>query len=166
MLRPCRPKASSLLLSKSLEDGSAHKVSRAESMTTTDTLVEANDEPTTFANLPDPTQEPNTQADLWQEAIAEAKLKVELPSDMVFDSSNRASTLQKILQEASKRCNDIQISRRTFRKGGKDVTYREVYGKIIRWVEKFQIIGDIAVQADAGYASLPWVPYQSSQRQM
>ena len=40
--------------------------------------------------------------------------------------------------------------------GGKEVILRDVLAKIIRWVDHFKAVGDIAVQFNSGAASLPW----------
>ena len=113
-----------------------------------DTLVNSD-------NATGPLKESKVGADLWQEAIA--KVKPKLPDDVKPESKDRASTLQVILEEAISRRDETQKSQRKLhRNSGRDVTYRELYGNIITWVQKFQIIGDIAIQADAGYASLPW----------
>ena len=42
------------------------------------------------------------------------------------------------------------------RKSGETVVIRDVFEKIIRWVDTFKQIGDVAVQYDPAHASLPW----------
>jgi hypothetical protein len=41
------------------------------------------------------------------------------------------------------------------RKGDK-VILRDVFDKILTWIDKFRAIGDIAVQYDPAHAALPW----------
>jgi hypothetical protein len=42
------------------------------------------------------------------------------------------------------------------RKSGETVVIRDVFEKIVRWVDTFKQVGDIAVQYDPIHASLPW----------
>jgi hypothetical protein len=42
------------------------------------------------------------------------------------------------------------------RKSGETVVIRNVFGKIVRWIDTFKQIGDIAVQYDPVHTSLPW----------
>ena len=39
---------------------------------------------------------------------------------------------------------------------GQDVVLRDICEKIVVWVNKFQEVGDVAVQYDPVHASLPW----------
>lgn len=39
---------------------------------------------------------------------------------------------------------------------GQDVILRDVFEKIIVWVNKFKEVGDVGVQYDPVHASLPW----------
>jgi hypothetical protein len=43
---------------------------------------------------------------------------------------------------------------------GKDVVLRDIGMRILKWVDKFKDIGDIAVQYDPGHAALPWVLFR------
>lgn len=127
---------------------------RSESVETTETLVDGANGLAVPSSSSEPSLHYKARADLWQEAVRRARLT--LPSEQGIVESDRASTLKVIYEEATKR--QGEKSRKTIRRSnGRNVSYREIYGKIITWVKKFQMIGDIAVQADAGYASLPWV---------
>ena len=52
-----------------------------------------------------------------------------------------------------------QNQRKIHRKNEKDIYFLEVYGKIVRGVKLFQKLGDFIVQADPGYAALPWLQH-------
>lgn len=39
---------------------------------------------------------------------------------------------------------------------GDEVILRDVFEKIVTWVNKFKDFGDIAMQYDPGHAALPW----------
>ena len=93
---------------------------------------------------------------LWQQAVAEVDLKP--VKHLHLDTSDTLGLLNGIYQEAQDRMAQKESSRKTWRlRGGREFTFREIWGKVLGWVQKFQTIGDIAIQADAGYASLPWV---------
>lgn len=136
------------------KNGSQGTLICSESVETTETLVDGAtglDVPSSLSELP---LRYKARDDLWQEAVRRARLTI--PSEQGIVESDRASTLQVIYEEATKR--QGEKSHKTIRRSnGRNVSYREIYGKIITWVKKLQMIGDIAVQADAGYASLPWV---------
>ena len=42
-------------------------------------------------------------------------------------------------------------------KAGEKVLFRDILGKVVKWVERFQQVGDTAVQYDPGHAALPWM---------
>lgn len=39
---------------------------------------------------------------------------------------------------------------------GRIIIIRDLFDKILKWVDTFKQIGDIAVQYDPGHATLPW----------
>ena len=49
-----------------------------------------------------------------------------------------------------------QFKMKYTRKSGETVIIRDVFEKIIRWVEMFKQAGDVAVQYDPAHAALPW----------
>lgn len=42
------------------------------------------------------------------------------------------------------------------RKSGETVILRDVFDKVIRWIDLFKQVGDVAVQYDPVHAALPW----------
>lgn len=106
-----------------------------------------------FSRLDQPSKD---GVDLWQKAIRGAKLQ--LPQGLDLDTTDRSSTLHAIANLAEERRTESEGSKKTLNfRNGKQVAIRDIWGSFIHWVQKFQTIGDIAIQADAGYASLPWV---------
>ncbi|MCJ1279590.1 hypothetical protein MMC21_007414 [Puttea exsequens] len=92
---------------------------------------------------------------VWKQAVE--KIIANLPKDMNVDASNASSVLHSVTDEAELRMNESQGRQWKVRKrNGTEVSLRDMYGVIVACVRKFQIVGDIAVQADAGYASIPW----------
>jgi hypothetical protein len=41
-------------------------------------------------------------------------------------------------------------------KNGEEIILRDVFAKIVVWVEKFKQVGDTVIQYDPGHAALPW----------
>ena len=97
-----------------------------------------------------------TEGGLWHEAAASIQWK--RPNGLDINTSNTADLLNSLHEEALQRTNIVQVKQHKWRRrNGKEVTFRDIWGRVLEWVKKFQPIGDIAIQADAGYASLPWV---------
>ena len=98
----------------------------------------------------------DTKGELWRQAAAEVGWKS--PPGLDLDTSSTLGLLDGLRQEALLRMDQAKAGQRTLRlRSGKEVTFRDMWGKVLVWVKRFQMIGDIAIQADAGYASLPWV---------
>ena len=98
-------------------------------------------------------------SNLWEAAIL--KVKKHLPSELTDVGSSDVDTatqLQLICQVALNRQEEEQKRQwRIQTKKGKTVVLRDLWGNVLGWAKKFQAVGDVAIQADAGYASLPWV---------
>jgi hypothetical protein len=91
---------------------------------------------------------------LWQDALAD--LDEELKSSLNFSRASKHEILRKTLQTAEEK-KQLCLSRRwKFERHGKEIVLRDVFEKIIKWVERFKAVGDVAVQYDPGHASLAW----------
>jgi hypothetical protein len=93
--------------------------------------------------------------DLWQAAIN--KLDDDLKRIIRTASQNRLDVLKNTLSFVEQQ-KEISLNKRLSCKGrhGEKIILRDVFEKVIRWIVKFKEVGDIAVQADAGAASLVW----------
>jgi hypothetical protein len=92
--------------------------------------------------------------DLWQRALD--ALDDKLKSSLNFPKSSKHDVLKKALKSAEEK-KELCLRRRwTFERRGQVVILRDVVEKIIRWLENFRAVGDVAVQYDPGHASLPW----------
>ena len=90
--------------------------------------------------------------DLW--ALAATQLNDE---DIDFSRPDKLKTLADLhaLTEKSKQeC--INKRWKYTRKSGETVILRDVFDKIIRWMDIFKQVGDVAVQYDPVHAALPW----------
>ena len=43
---------------------------------------------------------------------------------------------------------------------GKEIILTEITDKIIGWIDRFKIVGDIACQFDPVHAALPWAAFR------
>ena len=84
-----------------------------------------------------------------------------LPSELQsIDTLDTLEQVQGVHQEAQKRAEYAREHERTIpgTKGKK--TYREIYAKIARCANEFQIVGNMISQAEPVYAALPWALIQ------
>lgn len=96
----------------------------------------------------------STAENLWQKALE--TLDEDLRASLDFDRDGKLDILKKTLRTAEQKKQICLRKRLKFKKGGKEVVVRDVLEKIIRWVEYFKVVGDVAVQYDPIHASLPW----------
>ncbi|KAG4410527.1 hypothetical protein IFR04_016339, partial [Cadophora malorum] len=95
--------------------------------------------------------------DLWGKALQTLK-----PADQIIiretsTSTDRLQALQDVLVLAreSERTSQEKQWKWKNRKG-KFIVIRDVFGKMITWIEKIKGIGDTIMQYDPGHAALPW----------
>ncbi|KAI4121726.1 MAG: hypothetical protein LQ338_006194, partial [Usnochroma carphineum] len=94
----------------------------------------------------------------WEAAVLAAQN--DLPPDLQDLRSSEedfAAILRSLSQAAVNRQAEAQKKRLKIpTKAGKVIVVRDAWGKVLGWIKRFQAVGDVAIQADAGYASLPW----------
>ncbi len=94
--------------------------------------------------------------DLWVSALE--KLGNEDRQRVAFDGQNRVNVLSdlRILTETAR--DECVAKRWHFRRPdtGETIILRDVFGKIVSWINLFKQIGDSAVQYDPQHAALPW----------
>ncbi|KAL8724372.1 MAG: hypothetical protein Q9166_007983 [cf. Caloplaca sp. 2 TL-2023] len=92
--------------------------------------------------------------DLWQKALA--TLDDDLKASLDFKNSTKRDILEKTLKTAEEK-KQISLKRRwKIKINNKEVVVRDVLEKIIKWLDHFKAIGDVAVQYDQAHAALPW----------
>lgn len=90
---------------------------------------------------------------LWLQAAAE------LDGQIIFDvlDLDKRHVLDQVLSLAQERKNEVTLKQWKITKhNGRVVYLREIYENIVKCVAKFRDVVDVACQADAGHASLPW----------
>jgi hypothetical protein len=92
--------------------------------------------------------------DLWADAAAQLSSDDRLNINF---SSDKLNILVELHADAERSKQRSTKSRWKYtRKSGETVIIRDVFEKIIRWVEMFKQVGDVAVQYDPVHAALPW----------
>jgi hypothetical protein len=64
--------------------------------------------------------------------------------------------LERSLAAAKKKQDECNAKRWTFTFDGRTVTLKDEADKIVRWLDRFKVVGDVAVNADPIHAGLPW----------
>jgi hypothetical protein len=92
--------------------------------------------------------------DLW--ALAAAELSEHDRHNINFSCEKRyiLEELLVLAQGSEKKC--IEKRWRYTRKSGETVILRDLFSKIVKWIDIFKQIGDNAVQYDPAHATLPW----------
>ena len=103
-----------------------------------------------------PTETPScSRNDLWADAAGQ--LSDEERQHINFNRPDKLQILVKLRADVEKsKQTSIDKRWKIVRKSGETVVVRDVFEKIVRWVDTFKQIGDIAVQYDPVHASLPW----------
>jgi len=93
--------------------------------------------------------------DLW--ARAAAGLSNNDKQNINFNRPDKLNILAELHAAAEKSRQRSAESRwKYIRKNGEVVIIRDVFDKIIRWIDTFKQVGDVAIQYDPAHASLPW----------
>lgn len=74
-----------------------------------------------------------------------------------FSSPDRLKSLTELSRLTEKSREECIKKRWKYtRKSGETVVLRDLFDKVMRWINVFKEIGDVAVQYDPGHAALPW----------
>lgn len=93
--------------------------------------------------------------DLWVRAAAQLDEQDRRTIDFSNPDKLKAlADLQKLTTESKQRC--IERRWKYTRKSGETVILRDVFDKIVKWIDTFKQIGDTVVQYDPVHAALPW----------
>jgi hypothetical protein len=93
--------------------------------------------------------------DLW--ALAAAQLNDTDKRNIDFSRPEKLESLADLHALTEKSKQECVKKRWTYtRKSGETVILRDVFDKIIRWIDVFKQVGDVAVQYDPVHTALPW----------
>ncbi|EXK25828.1 hypothetical protein FOMG_17528 [Fusarium oxysporum f. sp. melonis 26406] len=103
--------------------------------------------------MPPTLSKPNAD-DLWATAMNRLDKNLRTKIDFNHEKIETISVVLQLTENAQTECN--AKAWRLRRKNSITVSVRDVLAKVIKWVNRFKEIGDIAVQYNPGYAALPW----------
>ncbi|KAF5257091.1 hypothetical protein FOXYS1_12402 [Fusarium oxysporum] len=103
--------------------------------------------------MPPTLSKPNAD-DLWATAVNCLDKNLRAKIDFDHEKIETVSVVLQLTKNAQRECD--AKAWRLRRKNGATVSVRDVLAKVIKWVNHFKEIGDIAVQYDPGHAALPW----------
>ena len=102
--------------------------------------------------LMDPTK---SSENLWALALSKLGQDEQQAVSTILDGrSDTIASLLAVVQEKERVC--ISKQWRYKRKSGEIVILRDLFGKVVKWLQRFMKIGDIVVQYDPVHAALPW----------
>lgn len=91
----------------------------------------------------------------WQQALD--SLGETTKEHLRLISTNKIDVLSAVLREAKEaRQHCIRKNWKFKKPNGDTIILRDVLEKIIKWVDRFRVVGDVAIQYDPTAASLPW----------
>jgi hypothetical protein len=64
--------------------------------------------------------------------------------------------LDHLCEVAKRKQNEVDDKRWRFELHGRKIIMRDVVHKVVKWLDLFKQVGDVAVQYDPGHAALPW----------
>lgn len=85
-----------------------------------------------------------------------AKLDSKIRTSLANAKGDNGLVVDDVLKAAIAQQRALAAKRWKATIGGKQVILRDVLAKIIRWIDHFKAVGDIAVQSNSGAASIPW----------
>lgn len=91
---------------------------------------------------------------LWEKAFSSLsngdKLSVDLKN---FDKRTFLIETINAVEEKRQQC---AAKGWKIKRDGKAIPVRDIFGRMVSWINKFKEVGDIAVQYDPAHAALPW----------
>lgn len=89
--------------------------------------------------------------------MAAAEMSDEDKTNINFSRPDKLGILSDLLEVTEKSRKECVEKRwRYTRKSGESVIIVDLFGKIVKWIDLFKQVGDIAVQYDTAHAALPW----------
>lgn len=103
----------------------------------------------------DPLSHCRPAEDLWAKAAKSLNEKYQIPID--FNQTEKLTILKDVLAVVEEKKQGCLNKRWKYKNSkGEVVILRDVFAKIVTWIDKFKEVGDNAVQYDPGHAALPW----------
>lgn len=78
----------------------------------------------------------------------------------VLDEGDLKACLTDLRIATEKKKEECDNKRWVYKSTNKEVALRDIVDNLIKWVDKFKAIGDLAVQYDPVHAALPWAGFR------
>lgn len=101
---------------------------------------------------------PTSSKDLWTSAL-EKLTESDRQQLAFYDGRNRLdilSDLQVLTESAKEQCIKKRWRFSRLGRNGETVVLRDIFNKMVVWINMFKAVGDLVVQYDPGHAALPW----------
>ena len=91
---------------------------------------------------------------LWEKALAGLKDEDKLPANsQQLDKRTVLLDLTRVIEDKHQRCVDKEWK---LSSSVGVVSVREIFGRMVYWINKFKEAGDLAIQYDPVHTALPW----------
>ena len=111
--------------------------------------------PTAAQNPPAAEATPTASEDLWNEAVK--LLHPDDSEEIRLQKADKLTVLGEVLtvaKEKREQCKERQWKYK--KRDGTVIVLRDVFDKMIKWLNKLQNIGDFVAQLDSVHLALPW----------
>ncbi|CAG8973854.1 hypothetical protein HYALB_00005600 [Hymenoscyphus albidus] len=92
--------------------------------------------------------------DLWARAIERISPQDRNSVNFSYDQLTILTNMKFEVEATQQKCKDNRWHLR--RKNGEKIILRDVFAKVVKWIDIFKQVGDTVVQYDPGHAALPW----------
>lgn len=100
-----------------------------------------------------------TSHNLWNNALS--TLSADIRNSIDLTTNSRAEVIAKVLKIAQEKQQLCAQKAFTFkRRNGSTVILRDVFAKIVLWIEKFSKVGDAAMPYDPHHAAPAWAAFR------
>jgi hypothetical protein len=111
--------------------------------------------PIEAAPEPEDKKDKSNEKNLWK--LAMSNLSQDELKHLDFECSETLETITQVLEATTKKKEECLAKRWKYTNlKGEKVVIRDVLDKVMAWVDKFKMIGDVVVQYDPVHAALPW----------
>lgn len=98
---------------------------------------------------------PNATEDLWSEAIK--LLRTDDGDEIRLKVADKLTVLGEVLTAAKEKQDQCKDRQWKYKKSdGTVVVLRDVFDKMVKWLNKLEQIGDFVAQLDSTHLALPW----------
>jgi len=97
--------------------------------------------------------------DLWSFAAATLSVEDRHTIQITANQDDKRRVVEDLLDLTERSRDDCFKKRLKFKlpgKKGEPIVLADLYGKMVKWIQKFIAVGDNAIQFDPVHAALPW----------